>query len=251
MKIYESLKKIYESEAKKDGRFLRSYKDDFYKIDKEFIKEDACPGDRYIGVLKSNGCGTFLNRLNCKGEFNSAQERILEGGDDSKFYHITFSGINEGTIEEVTYDQALDMSRTVPENPYRKPRRFTLREQLAEMLGIKSMGGTQFDRGFKIKDGDVTAIKIHVDSLNRGVIEVARVKMSGDYDDYDLQNTKKIDEFFVPVGFDKAIELKEPIYLSAKVKYEPFAELTSISKRAFTNAVNKAKQKTMDSELSY
>lgn len=95
--------------------FLTYYEDDLFITDKEILLDESMKQDQYLWIVKGTDCGTKLTLL---GETISSA-LVAEAGSDSKFYHIKLSGINTGTVCEVSYSEAKKLAQTVSYSAFR------------------------------------------------------------------------------------------------------------------------------------
>ncbi len=249
MTVYENLERIYDKAVKKNPAFLQRHKEDFTKVDKDTILNEAQAGDEYIAILKAEGTGTWLARFDCEEKNNNALVKTQNSGVNSRFYHLKFSGINKGTVMEVSQIQAITLSKTVKAKVDRVPRRDYVFSLLDKAMGLKSelfgtLSGTHFGSKFQSFDNEVTAIKLSSDGYN-GAIAFARTKVNKENVGAELNGV-----YTVPVNLEKTEELLEPKYFKLSVEKAPYATLTEISEHVYNSSVTKSRNLRGEKEAS-
>lgn len=246
MKMHKQLKSMYESIAKENPQYNPNFCGDS-DYDKDMIVNDAQSGDHFIGILKGCGAGSYLNRIAVEpGMHNHANYTVKEAHADSRFFHLHFTGIDEGEIKEVSREKALELSVAYKENPYRTPRRVTLESIISDKLGVKGVTGTRFFSEFSLEKGEITAFKISADTQGSGLLHMARSKLSKVREG---ERCKVSESYSVPMSYEKWTEaMKEPEYFKVKITTPPYAEVSPISKRVFDNTVKKSHTLNADHE---
>lgn len=257
MKIYKQLAKIAERLAKesegKDVAYFNSYKKDLYEIDKDILANDSQAGDTYIWAVKANGCGTFMVR--CQGDQESYT--LKEAGDNSKFFRLRCTGINEGTVEEISYKQALRAYKDYPEPAGRVGRRRYMYEQLNQLLGLDESTGrlehTLMGSEFSPKDGDRSVIKVS-GSGTWLKIDVVRPKISPPRE-HEVLCQKPSHFYYATKSYTGGNLVADgPKYFLLESQQDGYAKVTEASQRMFTIAqktVEKSLEIEGDSQMSY
>lgn len=252
MTLFEQIQAIGQerAEATKDSEYAylssRLYAKADMEIDEDILKNDSQPGDAYVWALRGNGCGTDLTRFG-NPHFDTFITQAPEG---SEFYLLKCTGINEGTVQKITREKALDLpSMGIKANPERVPRRRHLYEQLDEMLGFggkwsarDSLMGSEFSP----EKGDKTAIRIQRDNYRKIAIDVIRIN-THDHNGKLEKPSKPEARYYVPETATSNMDLQKPKYFAIDSDRSGFAKFTEISKRAFDNAVKKVR-KSQESE---
>lgn len=86
--------------------FLEKHSEDFFEKDREVIERETFSGDKYIWAVKGCGSGTILEHVSDL----SAEAKICSSHANSKFYLLTFTDRNQGSIDEITQSKALDIA---------------------------------------------------------------------------------------------------------------------------------------------
>lgn len=187
MNLYDQLKKIAEREkaasAGTKHEYFTHYQEDLTVHDRDELENDSQAGDRYLWILKSNGCGTYMFRLNGG---KSDILNTIHRASDSQCYLVKCSGINEGTVESITWDMAESVYYETPPACNRIPRRRRLYDQLNELLGIDDnsrgyrLQSTNMGSDFKPLPGDKSFLKLSMERRTTECIvriDVLRPKM--------------------------------------------------------------------------
>lgn len=242
MTLFDQIKAISEdrAEATKDSKHplmsAKLYSQADTEIDQDILENDSQKGDAYVWALRGNGCGTDLTRYG-NPNFDVFVSQAPEG---SEFYLLRCTGINEGTVEAITREQALnldDMGIRADEN--RKPRRERLFPQLDAMLGFdgdqNSLSYTAMGSELSTEAGDKTALKIEKVDPGKVAITVIRSKC---FDHNGKPDTPRKPEatYFCPTTSLGTLDLAKPHYFAVESQRSGFAKLTDISKKAFDRA---------------
>ncbi|MBE8233135.1 MAG: hypothetical protein HAW67_05310 [Endozoicomonadaceae bacterium] len=155
--LYEQMKKIGEGLAVVSKgshvEYLKAYKDDLYVYDKDVMENDSQAGDRYLWEVKGSGAGTYCNLI--QGE----KMHMWERPEDSQFYLLNCTGINEGDISVISAEMAQQIHLKIPARENRVPRRLHLFSAMKEKLGV-NLRDSKFANDFNIKEDLEFAIKV-------------------------------------------------------------------------------------------
>lgn len=230
------------AEATKDSKrpLFQSQKNDLYGIDADVLANDSQAGDTYVWSLRGTSCGTNLTRFGSE-DFETYIKCAPEG---SEFYLLKCSGINEGTVKQISFDQALNLEDLgIKANEDRVPRRQHLYRQLNEILGLQGDEGLEYTvmgSEFAPNDGDKAAIRIQQSGHRQIAIDIVRTK-SHDYNGKVEQPRKAEARYYAPEKSINALDLKSPTYFAIESQRSGNAKLSSISKNAFDKAVKKVR----------
>lgn len=215
---YEQLKNIVESiaEKTKDDKYplFTIHKNDLYVHDKDIILNDAQAGDTYISIVRSSGAGTNLFRLT-GSEFDTTDYLHVFAQQDSKsiFHKLYFTGIDEATISQITYDEAVNLVKTVSEPTGRAPRRTTIHSVVVDALGGDYNGArAKFFDGLKLEKGDKFLLKLETRNTDSVACEITSFPNQKS----DAKPIKKSVVFYAPAIYLKVMVKqndKENIYL--------------------------------------
>lgn len=240
--LRSTLHKFVEKSRDREYPFLSTHKDDLDIYDKDIILNDAQKGDHYLSILKASGAGTYLMRIT-QDDDGIIEHRVKSSGKESVFHILSFTGINEATIKELSYDDALKCQ----ENPRYKepmnrvPRRIFFRDEICNMVGLPegSMKSTLFASNFNPEAGDKTLLKISHQSATRAIqLDVCRT------DSNNKRKIGKVETFFIesPILKDKLMGMIDgkTNHLLITHKDPRYAEFKTITERVYANAVKRA-----------
>lgn len=140
MTLFETLYSKIMKAVEEDPAYLTSNEDHLSVIDKDIIENDAQPADCYIVILKGNGCGTNLMLCDANSQTSTDHNLFIIDTDvkssdhPSKFFAAVVSGLNEGTVEEVSEAEARSLVKNVGYSAYREPRRISAVEQFRKFI---------------------------------------------------------------------------------------------------------------------
>lgn len=114
---------------------MTNYKEDLFEIDRDIIENDSVVGDKYIWILKGNGAGTWLYRLNSKTGIEMIEYTIKNEPDTSEYFWLHNNGDSKSVLQHISKSHALSLARSqVLTN--REPRRRNLGSQITHCLNI-------------------------------------------------------------------------------------------------------------------
>jgi len=252
--IFEQMKqiaeKVIEETKNTDHPLLTNYTNDLYFYDRNIMELDSQRGDKYIWIIKDNGCGTYTALAGT----DIANYYAKESGDKSKLYIVSCDGENKGVIKEVSKKEAINILNTVKIDPNRIPRRKGLSDQINEMLGFKdynAMGNSLMGSEFNPRPNDISVMKITAKDWDKISITLARTKMTpNDKNDQRIQKAQA--QYFFNSTFNSTMDFKEPKYFVIKTTQQSYAVIEETTKKVFDNAMKKTqeKEKTSNEELS-
>jgi hypothetical protein len=111
-KIFDRLKNIVEHPA---FPWLTAYRNDFYKIDRDYLQSTAAPGSRYMWIVRDSGC--HLVRLGVHRRQHAELEAVLETTAESAMQiylvdenHVTEIDVKRAHLELGKYDYRVEGS---------------------------------------------------------------------------------------------------------------------------------------------
>lgn len=254
--VYEQIKLIAEKAEKEEASggvsFFRHYKSDLYQVDKDILEFDSQRGDNYIWALKDNGCGTALTRTGVE----HATFLVGNEGDEARFYLLSMTGPNKGTVLRVSKDRALEHAEELTFPGERKPRRHRVLDLLEKEINIRgnfSINKTVIAADFNPRPGDKTCVKILRATPTRVSVQIVRHKMAEN--DRHEDRTQKDNETYAidaPGSYMyQAGEFVKESYHLIESTQQGYARIKDIDKKTFNRAlksVEKAREKNKTAE---
>ncbi|MBD1577973.1 hypothetical protein HC723_16410 [Vibrio sp. S11_S32] len=129
MNLYEKMLNV----VKQHPNLVTHYKTDL-DVDKDVIENDAQAGDKYLWILKGNGCGTWLFRL---GASSIVEQVVKSENENAVFYWVHVDSLNSGVIQRVTKKHASSLHNIKPPAG-RVPRRKLLLSVILESFSLET-----------------------------------------------------------------------------------------------------------------
>ncbi|WP_105903706.1 hypothetical protein [Vibrio gangliei] len=174
------MKTLFEQmvEASVQYPLMTRFTEDLFEIDRDIIENDSVVGDKYIWILKGNGAGTWLYRLNSKIGIEMLEYTIKNEPESSEFFWLHNNGDQKSILQHISRSHALSLAKAqVLTN--REPRRRNLGSQITHCLNISdpkcSLIANPKVLMLASQKGKVTI------TLNKLVRDVAIITVSGQF----------------------------------------------------------------------
>lgn len=252
MSLYAVMKteieKLASDTAGGENPLFVHYKDDFYRIDRDEIQEDAQSGDIYIWAIKGCGCGTYLTR--CNGSM--AAHLVSAMSPANLFYRIDVTGVDEGRIKRLPdKDAALEVARIIQEPAGRRPRREPFYVQLDRLLGYDNKNSPLRHHAMRSEfmplPGDKSMLRLSFASQGQDVrIDVLRTQVSAE------GSFKRQATYLVTVTpmYWLQHDPSAPLYLSVEGLTGGTAKVCVASRRLYAAAERKLASAKLEQTLS-
>lgn len=244
-KIAASLK---ASNEKNGTSYLTNYGEDVTRYDADFLENFYYGGDMLVWEVRGCGAGTNLFNAHNKSE----QERFSKTAqENSKFYALSLVAANEGTIQELTKEEAGKFLKE-NHNPRKYRRRETIYDQIASAMGLESTKDLSRDLKSDLMQTPKEDIylSLKLDNVRRAVV-CEMVKPELKKDEPGISRTKVYGgTYYMPATLESTDKLYQPLHIKITPGRDPVYGLSEVvSPRQFNAAQRKAQKNQQSLEM--